>query len=532
VPVLLLLVLACQTTKPVVLPLPSAAPSAGPQVLRVAVATLPSTLDPALAPVYDSGASRLLFETLARPTADLSDLVPAAAARWTVAADGVTHDFALRPRAAWSDGRPVRAGDFVFAWRRLLDPRVNAPAAQVLAPLIKGAGAYGDLDPKADAARIPAFLDGLGISAVDEMTFRVVLDHPSLEFKWALTMPATAPERSDSQKLGNGPFRLSDTARDHLDFQPNEFYWGGRSPLARIVLFLRGDAAADVQRFGRGEEDLTTVGLDAADVVRRSPTLTERLTRTPALATWWMQFNVHRAPFDRPAVRLAIARSIDREALVREVLHGSGFPATSLVPMGMRGYRPGLAGQRFDPAAARAGLAASGVSNSELQSISLLVRDLEPDRRMAAFVAAQVAANLGITLSLDVQPSLKVTRRLAVGDFQAAGPAGWITDLADPQNFLDLFQTEVFRGQATRYSNPAYDRLVRAGDLELDPIRREQDYGQAQQLLVEDAPVAFLYQPEVLALRGPDVAGLTTTPLDDWPGDLFAAAISLSRRSP
>lgn len=529
-PVLLLLVLACQTPKP--LSMPRTAPTAGPQVLRVAVAALPSTLDPALAPIYDSGASRLMFETLAKPKSDLSDVTPAAAIRWTVGADGVTYDFTIRPHEGWSTGKPVRAADFVYAWRRLLDPRVNSPAAEVLAPLIKGAGAYPDLDPKRDAARIPAFLDGLAISAVDDATFRVVLDHPSAEFLWAVTMPATAPELAGDTRAGNGPFRIAGSGPDHLDFEPNEFYGGAHSPLARIVLFTRGDASADVERFARGEEELTTVSGATAGAAQQDPRLKDRLTRTPALEVWWLQFNVHRAPFDRPGVRLAIARAVDREALLREVLDGVGIPAVGLIPAGMQGYRPGLAAQRFDPAAARAALAASGASAGELASVHMLVRDLQPDRRVAEFVAAQVRANLGLTISLDVVASPAVTKKLATGDFQVAGPAGWIADLPDPQDLLDLFLNEVFRGQASRYHNPAYDKLVAAGDGEVNLARRLQDYAEAEQLLGEDAPVAFLYQPEVLTLRRSSVSGLTTTPLDDWPGDLFAAEISLTKAPP
>ena len=525
-PLVLLLALACQTTKP--LPLPSAAPTAGPQVLRVAVGGLPATLDPALAPIYDSGASRLMFEALAKPRPDLSDVMPAAAASWTVTPDGLTYDFTLHRGQGWSDGRPVRATDFVYAWRRLLDPRVNSPAGEVLAAFVKGAGAYRDLDPKKDGARIPAFLDGLGISAVDEATFRVTLDHPALEFRWALSLPATAPERADDPKLGNGPFKLVDSARDHLDFQPNPFYWGTRSQLTKLVLFTRGDGAADLARFARGDEELTTLAGGDAEV-QKQPSLRQRLSRTPALQVWWLQFNVHRPPFDSPPVRRALAQAVDRDALVREALGGAGIPLQGLLPKGMDGYRPGLAGQRFDPVQARADLALSGVPRGDLDSIHVLVRDLQPDRRVAEFFAAQVKANLGLSLSLDVLPSQAVTRRLGSGDFQAAGPAGWIADLPDPQNLLDLFLNEVFRGQASRYFNPAFDRLVLAGDGEADPVLRAQDYVQAQQLLAEDTPVAFLYQAEVLTLRQPNVVGLTTTPLDDWPGDLFANEISLAK---
>lgn len=529
VPVALLLVLACETAGPRALP--TAPPSAtGGQVVRVAVASLPGTLDPALAPAYDSGASRLMFETLVRPKADLSALVPAAAQSWDLASDDVTYDFRLRRGARWSDGRAVRAADFLYSWRRLLDPRVNSPAAEVLSPLVKGAGSYGDLDPRRDATRIPAFLDGLAISAPDEATFRVVLDHPSAEFLWAAAMPGTAPERGDSPQLGNGPFRLGTQGPEQIAFERNERYWGPPSHLARIVLIKRGDQKVDLERFQRGEEEITSLGSEVTAAVAENPALSTRLVRTPALAVWWVQFNVHRAPLDRPVVRRALAQAIDRDRLVGQVLKGAGLGAASLLPKGMTGYRPGLAAQRFNPAAARAALDSSGAPAAELGSLRMLVRDLAPDRAVAGYFAAQVKENLGLAISLDIEPSPAVTKKLAVGDFQLAGPSGWIADVADPQDLLDLFLTEVFRGQASRFSNPAFDKLVTAGDREPNPVRRLEYYAQAQQLLVEEAPVAFLYQPQVLALRSATLSGFVATGLDDWPGDLFANELARADR--
>src|ERR1700730_6879 len=132
---------ACQLSKPSqILPGP-VRPS---QVLRVAVAALPASTDPALTPAYYSGIARTAYEALLKPKADLTDVRPAAAESYEVSSDGLTYTFHLRPRGAWSDGVPVRAQDFVFGWRRILDPRVNSPVAGLFAARIKNAGGYAD----------------------------------------------------------------------------------------------------------------------------------------------------------------------------------------------------------------------------------------------------------------------------------------------------------------------------------------------------------------------------------------------------
>jgi len=162
-----------------------------------------------------------------------------------------------------------------------------------------------------------------------------------------------------------------------------------------------------------------------------------------------------------------------------------------------------------------------------LAGIHLLVRDLPLDRAVAASLAAQVKLHLGIELTLDVKPSPTVTAALQKGDFQFQAPGGWLADYPDEQNFLDIFRTEDF-SQWSRYSSIGFDALVQAADGESDPTRRLQLYAQAQQLLAQEAPVAFLFQPEAWNLKLPQVQGVTYTALDDWPGDLYAANISIA----
>ena len=475
---------ACQLSKPSqILPGP-ANPS---QVLRVAVAALPASTDPALTPAYDSGLARTTFEALLKPKPDLWDVQPAAAESYEVSSDGLTYTFHLRPKGAWSDGVPVRAQDFVLGWRRILDPRVNSPVADLLAERIKNAAAYTDLDPLKDAAKIPAFLDGLGIRAADDSTLVVQLDHRSPDFKWIASLPALAPARADAPATGpgpgNGPFRLESAGKDSIVLAANLHYWAGRPHLDRIILTTRGDATADLTRFLTGGEEMTSVPQAMTNPVSRDPGLTRDLVRVPLLGETWAQFNVHRPPFDNALVRLAFAQAIDRDRLIRDAADSPAIPSLGPVPKGLRDYRGDL--------------------------------------------AAQVKLHLGIELTLDVKPSPTVTAALQKGDFQFQAPGGWLADYPDEQNFLDIFRTEDF-SQWSRYSSIGFDALVQAADGESDPTRRLQLYAQAQQLLAQEAPVAFLFQPEAWNLKLPQVQGVTYTALDDWPGDLYAANISIA----
>jgi oligopeptide transport system substrate-binding protein len=521
---------ACSPSHPPAL-LPAASP--GERVLRIGVGdALPTIADPATAPIYGAGIVRATYEPLLRLKPGGDDTMPGAAEKVDVSADGLTYTFHLRANARWSDGRPVTASDFRTAWRRVLDPRVNSPAGDVLAHAVKNAAGYEALDPVNDAARIPGFLDGLGLQAADDRTFVVTLARPAPWFRMAVTMPELAPVRVNADgslsDAGNGAFTLDKASGTEIDFLPNDHYWAGRPNVDRLVLVPAGDPAGQLDAYRQGSFGALELAGAPAATARKDGSLARQLSEVGQLEVGWIQFNVHRAPFDNPLVRLAVAQAIDRTALVHAVLGDAAIPATSPVPKGMRGYQPGLAAQAFDSARCRTTLDSSGVTPAELQDVHLLVRDQPLDKAVAENVAQQVQAHLGVKLTLDVKPSTEVTKRVATGDFQAQGPGGWVADYPDEQDWMDLFLSYNFAGQSTSYSDPAYDRLVQAADVEPDAGKRSQLYAQAQQLMVQQAPVAFLYQPLLDVLHEPWVDGMTVTGMDSWPGDSNPGALAVT----
>jgi oligopeptide transport system substrate-binding protein len=227
-------------------------------------------------------------------------------------------------------------------------------------------------------------------------------------------------------------------------------------------------------------------------------------------------------------LRLAIAQAIDRDAFVAQVFQGQGLPADTFIPQGMHGYAANLSAQKFDVAQARASLAASGISASQLAGLKFSY-DQTSDfgKATANFIHDQLKTNLGINITLQALDANTLASNLGTGDFQLAGPMGWSADYPDPADWYDFFLTTSSNNVAF-YQNQQYDNFVRVARTDVQADRRDQEYQQAQQMLVDDAPVAFLAQSVSWHLVRPYVRGVTASPVDEWPGALDPTRISIA----
>jgi oligopeptide transport system substrate-binding protein len=279
-------------------------------------------------------------------------------------------------------------------------------------------------------------------------------------------------------------------------------------------------------KYKNGELDVVDVQPAQAAGVAGDAQLKQQLVKTPALTVYWIVFRVNQAPLNNAKVRQAIAAAIDRDAFVAQVFQGQGIPAETFIPKGMRGYAPELGSpQKFDVAQARALLAASGVTAKQLSGVRFSY-DQSSDfgKATAKFVADQLKSNLGVDVTLEALDANTLGGRLDTGGFQIAGPLGWNADFADPSDWFGLFLTTSSNNFAL-YQNPSYDNFVRVAGSDVKPDRRDGEYKQAQKMLVNDVPAAFLAQSVNWYLVRPYVLGATTTPLDEWPGALFPAQI-------
>ncbi|HEX6347792.1 MAG TPA: peptide ABC transporter substrate-binding protein [Candidatus Dormibacteraeota bacterium] len=507
---------ACSTNAPASLRTQSQSLSSD-QILRVRLPDGPRSLDPAL--VQDErelAVVRQFSEPLLKPTADERDVQPAAAESYTVSDDGLTYTFRLRGNGRYADGSPVRAQDFVYAWRRLIDPRTAAPQADFFARIVQGGEEANALDPRHDADRVDPALAALGLQAQDDLTFVVKLPGPMAAAKWIAALPEGGPLRADMLKApgtnGNGPFRVTETTKDQVTLAPNNSYWGGRPTLSTLTFTFGSDAAA-VTKYKAGDLDVVVNPPDpvSADVVK-----------VPELTTFWIDFNVERAPFQDSRVRQAFAMAVDREALVGDQFKGRAGAATTLIPRGMNGYHPEDGKpEETNAAAAKQQLDAVGVPHDQLTGLPMIVHDRPLDRAIAEAVVAQWNRALGVSVSIQALNAVDYDQRLRSGNFTLAGPTGWTADYPDPQDFFDLFRSTDGNNGA-RWRNARYDALIRVADIESDETKRDALYNQAHQLLESDAPVVFLVQRWDWSLVKPYVKGAPLIPVDEWPGATYS----------
>lgn len=520
------------------------------QILRANNGVEPNSFDPTQQTyTYEAGVGRHVFEALLSPKVDNSDVQPAAAKSYDVSSDGLTYTFHLQPNAKWSDGKPVTASDWVYGFKHFLNP---ALAAGYVDPFfdgtIAGAQNYGSVDVSS-ASAIDAFLNGLGLSALDANTFVIKLQAPAAYFKWVVTLWQGAPIRKDVVEaaaggsfpstdttkafvwansvatiIGNGPFKVSEiAAKDHVTIVPNPNYWGGAPKLQKIVLYEIADGNTAFSQYQTGALDMIGVPLADVTVVRGDPVLSKQAKLIPTASNYWIAYNGKKTPLDKVDVRMALSKSIDREKLVKDVEHGNGASMTGLIPKGLSGFDTSDNAQRFDPAAAKALLTKAGVTVADVSKLKLLTRNSTGSKTLNQFLVDQWNTNLGTSIQVEVIDSKTVTSRIRKGNFDIYGLDGWIGDYPDQQDWFDIFLTGACHtlnwGCITV---PGYDNLVSKADSELDQAKRNKDYLTAQKLLIDNAVVGFMYQPYEYDLIKPYVSGLNITTGDDQylPGDL------------
>jgi len=512
------------------------------QILRVNIDTEPGTLDPTQQQwVYEADVGRNIYEALTRPNKDVTDVEGAAASSWTVSSDGLTWTFKIRSGEKYSDGNAVVAGDFVRAYKRVLDPTVAA-AYESYFEIIKGANQYASVNAK-DANAVKAFQDSLGVSATDDSTFVITLDHPAPWFKWVTTLWLAAPlEKADvdaggstfgavtadavGKIHGNGPFQLGEIVpKDHITLVPNKSY-RTQAKLQKVILLYYTDANVEFAKFQNGELDITR-GVPNPDVptVLNTPKLKNQLLRGPTLLNWWIDYNTTRAPLNNANLRLALSKAIDRDSYIKNVRKGIGTPSTYFIPQGQRGYEPSDT-QKYDCNAAKSLLAkakSEGVTDAQLQGLHYEYSASSARKPTAEFFQQQWQQCLGINVTVDAVESQTHSRNFRTLNYSIGGVSGWQADYPDGQDWMDIFLTGS-GNQFSGWSNKQYDDLVNKGDNAPAQADRDSAYSQAQKILEQEAPVMFLYQDEKFLLIASKVKGYTKTALDDdWIGDVATA---------
>jgi len=486
----------------------------------------PTDLDPQI--ITDAQSENIvmaLFEGLTQYDPKTCQPIPAVAERWEVSPDNLRWTFHLRPEARWSDGQPVTAGDFVFAYRRILSPGLGAEYAYLLYALENGEG-YNS-GKITDSSRI-------GALAPDDHTLVLNLVHP-VPYLPAMTCHAAwyplprrtiegfgrADERGTrwtrpGNLVGNGYFVLKDwKPHRYIRVARSPTYWNRREVRLREVFFYPiDDADAEERAFRSGQLHVTaTLPLAKIGVYRQEyPT---PLQAEPFLGTYVYRFNVTRPPLDDPRVRRALAMAIDRERIVRDVARGGQRPAGHFTPPGMAGFTA-KADVPNDVETARRLLAAAGFPGGKgFPRLSILTNTNEGHRQIAEAIQQMWRKNLGIEIGIYNQEGKVWNDSMRRLDYSIARFA-WSGDYLDPSTFLDIMASDSGNNQ-TGWKNAEYDRLLDMARQTADTSRRYAYFQRCEEILARECPFAPIYYYVRLYLRRPEVKGWYGNLLDFHP---------------
>ena len=481
----------------------------------------PRTLDPTVAgDIASAQVIDQLFCGLAEWSPEL-DVVPAMARTWEVLDGGRRYVFYLREDVRWSDGTALTAGDFEYAWKRVLHPVTKSINASLLYD-IKGASAFhqGEVSEP----------DQVGVRARDEATLIVDLEEPTGYFPHLLTHHITYPvPRHVVEAHGaawtdvehivtNGPFKLESWQQGEtmiLGYNP-EYRGRFTGNLRQVELCLLPSveqSAQSVQRYEANHLDIL------GDFPGGPPPLQMQMIRArhkhageyisgPVLDTVYVGFDVSRPPFDDVRVRQAFVLATDRQMLANIVLRGYQFPATGgFIPPGMPGHSAGI-GLPYDRERARRLLAEAGYPGGRGFPI---VEALRPPGAEKEYLQTQWEENLGVDVVWKA-----VDWGLFADRLETEPPhlflTGWLADYPDPDNFLRVCP----HARLTRWHNETYLKLVEEARRITDQEERLKLYGQADRILVEEAAVMPLYYWRMHLLVKPWVKRFPTSAIKWW----------------
>ena len=452
----------------------------------------PETLDPRLAADNPSLALMLeLYEGLTREAED-GTIVPGAAESWQTSQDGLAWTFVLRPGLRWSDGAPLDALQFAQGI-------AEAKASDSPAP-------YGPL-----LAGIRSMTIGR-----DAMALTIQLWRPMPQLPALLALPVAAPERpKDSTDAANGPYRLvSRVPGQHLDLERNPHYHGAAAAIERVRWLTLDDLNTELNLYRAGQLDVTSEVPNARITWIREH-LADELQVSPYLSTYGYAANVTRLA--DVAMRTALAMAIDRERITASVTGAGERPAFGWVPPGLAGYP----GAHFDWASlddtGRLQQAQARWRSARRPAELTLCTDAsENHRRTAIALLDQWRTTLGVEAELvELEWKAYLAERARPGRCDLVR-LGWSADYADPEAFLELFESR--HPQNTQgYTSTRYDTLLYQSRRAADAVERLQRLAEAEAVLLEDVPVIPVFHRVAKRLVKPAVMGVAPNPLGHLP---------------
>jgi len=433
---------------------------------------------------------------------------------WDISDDGLVYVFHLRDDVVWSDGEPITADDFVYSWKRAVDPIVASEYSYQMEAIKNASDILYNNMP----------IDNLGVKAIDDKTLEVTLEVPTAYFLQLVSFQTYYPVRKDiidahgdqwtlspETYIGNGPYIMTERyPDDKMVFEKNTNYWDSESVVASKLVFIfmenPNSAVAGIK-----EGSLHFASNPSPQDI---PTLTEEglLKINPYLGTHYYALNITNTFLSNENVRKALSLSIDREYIVENITKGGETPAAAWVPYGVSDikgdfrenggdyYSVDTNDYEANVTQAKKLLTEAGYPNGE--GIDIIEFYSRPGVDTSIFEAVQQMwkEHLGIDSTVTQEEFSVHLQRLREQNFVIAR-SRWIADYNDPMTFIDLF-TSTSPQNNGRYSNIKYDELVNTAKLSSDNNIRMKAMHEAESILMSDMgiiPIYFYTEPVIVS---------------------------------
>ena len=471
--------------------------------------------------VPESHVIRDLLEGLVNQDAD-GNTIPGAAESWDTT-DNQTFVFHLRKDAKWSNGDPVTADDFVYSFKRAVDPATASPYSW-----------YLEMTNMVNAAEIiagTADKDTLGVKAIDANTleiklttavpyFVMMMGHTTVKPVHKATVEKFGDKWTKPENfVGNGAFVMDNwVVNERVELVPNKNYWDNANTVLTKVTFLPiENQVAEMNRFLSDEINFTNE-LPNEHFKRLQKDHAESVSIQGNLCSYYYGFNNKRAPFDDVRVRKALSFAIDRDVITKFLLGQGQQPAYFLTPEIVAGFNPevpayGKLTQAERVKEAMSLLEEAGFNKENPLKFTLLYNTSENHKKIAAAIQSMWKKSLGVDVQLENQEWKTYLDTRRQGDFDVTR-AGWCGDYNEASSFLSLMQSNNSSNDP-KYNSAAYDETMKKALYSTNADERNALYAEAEVLLAKDMPIAPIYQYVKARLVNPNVGGFPVNNAED-----------------
>ena len=437
--------------------------------------------------------------------------IPGAAEKWEVSKDGKTYTFFLREAAKWSNGDPVTADDFVYSWRRMVDPKTASPWDLMIDPILNGK----------DIAKGKKKIEELGVKAEGKHKLIVTLNAPTPYFLSLVSHSSMLPLHKKTVEtygdkwtkpeniVSNGPFLLAEWApQQHIKLKKNPQYWDAAGvKLDGVIFYPIDDLQAELKRFKAGDLHITT-SVPADQIEKLKIEFPNNYRVNPAYSSYYYSFNTTKSPFDNAKLREALNLAIDREKIVKQITKGDEIPAYGMVPPAPGDYIPqeiqcrlsdkdGLVPcssltQEQRETLAKKIFTESGYKPEPDKPIRIVFDTNENHKKVAIAIAGMWKAVLGVETELNNKEWKVYLASREKRDYEIY-KRFWKADYNDPNTFLSLLRSDSGQNNTPGYFSAAYDDFMIKSAIAKNAKERIDYLIRAEKKMLSDFPIAPIY---------------------------------------